>query len=115
MGLEVRDLQRTEIGELAEPWDPVRQHSSSTMPGKRNAEPSEWQEGLAKLARSNALATMDIQIIGKRDATRTSVEFAYIPENFLMAHAAIRQTIRIFSGLEVHQERMKKNLYFCRE
>ena len=112
MGLEIRDLQRTEIGEVAEPWDPTRQYSSSTMPGKRNAEPSEWQEGLAKIARSNALAVMDLQIIGERDATRMAVEFACIPENFLVTHAAVRQAIRIFSGLEVHKERMRKNLHF---
>ena len=111
MGLEVRDLQRTEIDELAEPWDPTRQHSSSTMPGKRNPEPSEWQEGLAKIARSNALAMMDIQMIGERDATRMGVEFACIPENFLITHAAIRQAIHIFGSLEVHKEKMIRNLH----
>jgi len=111
MGLEIRDLQRTEIGEAAEPWDPTRQYSSSTMPGKRNPEPSEWQEGLAKIARGNALAMMDVQMIGERDATRMGVEFACIPENFLLAHAAVRTAIRVFSGLEVHKERMRENLY----
>ena len=112
MGLQIRDYQTTEIGELAEPWDPSKQYSSSTMPGKRNPEPSEWQEGLAKMARSNALAMMDIQMVDERDATRMGVEFACIPENFLMAHAAVRTAIRVFSGLEVHKERMRENLYF---
>ena len=55
IGLEVRDLQRTEFGEVEEPWDSTKQYSSSTMPNKRNPEPSEWQHGLAKLARANAL------------------------------------------------------------
>jgi len=114
MGLNIRDLQGTEVGEVAEPWDPSTQYSSSTMPGKRNPEPSEWQEGLAKMARSNALAMMDLQMVDERDATRMGVELACIPENFLMAHAAIRQAIRIFSGLEVHKERMRQNLYITK-
>ena len=60
-GMDLRDLQRTEVAEVAEPWDIEHQHSSSTFPHKRNPETSEWQEGLAKLSRTNALAMMDVQ------------------------------------------------------
>lgn len=114
MGLEVRDLQRTEVQEVEEPFDPEKQYSSSTMPNKRNPEPSEWQEGLAKIARANAMAVMDIQMQHERDATRMAVEFACLPENCLITHAAIRQAIRIFSGLRVNVERMRENLYLTR-
>jgi len=114
MGLEVRDLQRTEVQEVEEPFDPEKQYSSSTMPNKRNPEPSEWQEGLAKIARANALAMMDITMQHERDATRMAVEFACIPESCLITHAAIRQAIRIFSGIRVNAERMRQNLYLTR-
>ncbi|MDI6823654.1 MAG: adenylosuccinate lyase [Bacillota bacterium] len=111
MGLEVRDLQRTEVREVEEPFDSEKQYSSSTMPNKRNPEPSEWQEGLAKIARMNAAALMDIQMQHERDATRMAVEFSCIPETCLVAHAAIRQAIRIFGGLRVDVERMRENLF----
>lgn len=111
MGLEIRDLQRTEVQEVEEPFDSDKQYSSSTMPNKRNPEPSEWQEGLAKIARANAAALMDIQMQHERDATRMAVEFSCIPETCLVAHAAVKQAIRIFSGLRVNAERMRQNLY----
>jgi len=111
VGLEVRDMQRTEFGEVEEPWDSTKQYSSSTMPNKRNPEPSEWQHGLAKLARASAMVMMDIQQSGERDATRMGPEFACIPDNFGYADAALNQALRILSKLVVHTERMKQNLY----
>ncbi|MBW2146350.1 MAG: adenylosuccinate lyase family protein [Deltaproteobacteria bacterium] len=110
-GLEVRDLQRTEFGEVEEPWDSAKQYSSSTMPNKRNPEPSEWQHGLSKLARANALVMMDISMSGERDATRMGPEMACIPDTFGYADAALNQAVRIFGGLVVHADRMKQNLY----
>jgi adenylosuccinate lyase len=111
MGLEVRDLQRTEFGEVEEPWDSVKQYSSSTMPNKRNPEPSEWQHGLGKLARANAQVMMDIEMAGERDATRMGPEMACIPDTFGYADASLNQAVRIFGGLVVHADRMKQNLY----
>jgi len=109
MGLELRDLQRTEVAEVAEAWE-TRLDGSSTMPHKRNPEPSHWLEGLAKIARSNALAMMDMQVQHERDATRTAVEFACIPESCLCASAAIHTATGILSGLHVDEVRMKENL-----
>jgi adenylosuccinate lyase len=111
IGLEIRNLQRTEVREVEEPWDPTKQYSSSTMPNKRNPEPSEWQEGLAKLARGNALSMMDVQMQHERDATRMAVELACIPDNFCLTAAALGQATRIFKGLVVHEEKMRQNLY----
>ncbi len=111
IGLEVRDLQRTEFQEVEEPWDSAKQYSSSTMPNKRNPEPSEWQHGLAKLARANAMVMMDISQTGERDATRMGPEMACIPDTFGYAEAALNQAVRIFSKLVVHADRMKQNLY----
>ena len=111
MGLNVRFLQGSEVAEVEEPWDPKKQYSSSTMPNKRNPEPSEWQEGLAKIARGNAMALSSITIQGERDATRMGPIMKCIPDNFLMTSAALGQAIRIFGNLTVHEDKMRENLY----
>ena len=112
MGLNVRFYQGTEVQEMEEPWDPKKQYSSSTMPNKRNPEPSEWQEGLAKIARGNAMAVASITIQGERDATRMGPIMKCIPDNFLLCSAALAQAIRIFGNLTVHEDNMRQNLYF---
>jgi len=114
MGLNVRFMQGTEVAEVEEPWDPKKQYTSSTMPNKRNPEPSEWQEGLAKIARGNALALASITIQNERDATRMGPMMKCIPDNFLMASAALGQGIRIFGNLTVHEDKMRDNLYVTR-
>jgi adenylosuccinate lyase len=111
MGFNVKFLQAEEIREVEEPWDSKTQYSSSTMPNKRNPEPSEWQEGLAKVARGNAIALLSITILNERDATRMGPTNKCIADNFLMASAALAQAIRIFGDLTVNEENMRKNLY----
>lgn len=111
IGLDIRFLQTTEIGEVEEPWDSRKQYSSSTMPNKRNPEPSEWQDGLAKIARGNALALASITPLNERDATRSGPYNKCLPDNFLLASAALATAIRVFDGLVVHADRMRQNLY----
>lgn len=108
-GLEIRDLQRSEVGELSEPWD-KEQHSSSTMPQKQNPEISEWLEGLAKLGRGYALSLMDIQQQHERDISRLPPELHALPNLFLQTIAATESANGIFSRLQVYPQRMRKNL-----
>jgi adenylosuccinate lyase len=108
IGLELRDLQRTEVAEVAEPWE-SRIDGSSSMPHKRNPEPSHWLEGLAKITRANASAMMDMQVQHERDATRTAVEFACIPESFHCAAAVLRSSKDILKGLYIDTDRMREN------
>lgn len=110
IGLEIRDLQRTEVMEVEEPYRPWEQYSSSTMPNKRNPEPSEKVDGVARLTRANALAMQDIQMQHERDATRMPVEFYTIPQNYMLTHAAIRVTKNNIKGLIIHPENMLYNL-----
>ncbi len=109
VGLEIRDLQRTEVAEVSEQWAETVE-GSSTMVHKQNPEPAHWLEGLAKIARANAMAVADIQIQHERDATRTAPEFACIPESFLSLSSALRIAIDIFGNLRVHLDRMRANL-----
>ncbi len=109
MGMEIRDLQRTEVGEAAEPWETSR-FSSSTMPQKQNPEPSEWWTGLARLARGYSSSLTEIQTQHERDTSRVPPEFLALPNLFLHTAAAVEKAIQIFSGLQVHKQRMWDNL-----
>lgn len=109
LGLEIRDLQRTEVGEVAEPWGNA-QHSSSTMPQKQNPELSEWLEGLAKLARGYALSLLDIQQQHERDISRLPPELIALPNLLLNAIAAVDSADYILGNLRVFPERMYRNM-----
>jgi adenylosuccinate lyase len=111
VGLEIRELQRPEIGELAEPLTFDRQYASSTMPNKRNPSLCEWQEALAKLLRANASAIGEVAMQHERDATWLGVEMAVIPESFLLCASALNMANKVFGGLVVHPDRMERNLY----
>lgn len=107
-GLEIRDLQRSEVGEVAEPWG-NDQHSSSTMPQKQNPEVSEWLEGLARLARGYALALLDTQQQHERDISRLPAELHALPNLFLHAIAAVDSAEFILGNLQVFPGRMRSN------
>lgn len=108
-GLEIRDLQRSEVGEVAEPWS-EDQHSSSTMPQKQNPEVSEWLEGLAKLGRGYALSLLDIQQQHERDISRLPPELHAIPNLFLHTIAAVESAGFVLGKLRVFKDRMRENL-----
>lgn len=110
-GLEIRDMQSTELQELEEPFDSKNQYSSSTMPNKRNPEPSEWNDGLANVVRGCAMSMSSVTMQHERDATRMASIFGVIPEASLIVSAALATAIKNFKGLIVHEDNMKRNLY----
>ena len=109
LGMEIRDLQRTEVAEAAEPWRP-EQFSSSTLPQKQNPEVSEWWQGLARLARGASSALTEVYQQHERDISRLAPQLHAIPNLFLYASAALAEATRIVSGLQVHEDRMWANL-----
>jgi len=108
-GLEIRDLQRTEVAEISEPWN-KDQFSSSTMPQKQNPERSEWWEGLARLARGYSTSLNEVHQQHERDISRLAPELQALPNLFLCASAALDHANQIFSGLQVHRNMMWENL-----
>jgi adenylosuccinate lyase len=108
--LEIRGLQKTEIGEVEEPFA-KGQKGSSAMPHKRNPIGCEQIVGLARLLRSNAHAAMeDIALWHERDISHSSVERVILPDSFIALDHMLRRFTRIVRGLLVYPDRMLENL-----
>ena len=111
---EVRNLQRTEIAELEEPFG-GRQIGSSTMPQKRNPVRCEKVCGLARVLRADAQAALENVVIEhERDLTNSSCERVILPECFLLTDEILKTSIQVLSGIVVHPDRMKRNLQLSR-
>jgi adenylosuccinate lyase len=108
--LEIRGLQKTEIGEVEEPFG-KGQKGSSAMPHKRNPIGCEQITGLARLVRANAMAAMEnIALWHERDISHSSVERVILPDSFIALDHMLRRFTRIVRGMVVYPERMKVNL-----
>jgi len=108
---EIRELQRTEIGELFEPFEKERQVGSSTMPHKRNPELCEKICGLAKIMRSLVVSALEnIPTWHERDLTQSSAERFLIPEAYVLMDYMLFLMTEILENLEVDEQRMLKNL-----
>ena len=108
--VEVRGLQKTEIGEVAEPFA-KGQKGSSAMPHKRNPIGCEQITGLARLLRGNAMAALEnVALWHERDISHSSVERVIVPDSFCALDHMVRRFTRIVRDLVVYPERMRDNL-----
>jgi adenylosuccinate lyase len=108
--LEIRHLQRTEVGEVEEPFR-AGQKGSSAMPHKRNPVKSEQLCGLARVLRANLQAALeDIALWHERDISHSSVERIILPDSMLLAHYVVTTLTTVVSGMKVHPARMLENL-----
>ncbi len=108
--LEIRGLQKTEIGEVEEPFG-RGQKGSSAMPHKRNPIGCEQITGLARLVRANAMAAFEnVALWHERDISHSSVERVILPDSFIALDHMLRRFTRIVSGMVVHADRMLANL-----
>jgi adenylosuccinate lyase len=108
--LEIRGLQKTEIGEVEEPFG-KGQKGSSAMPHKRNPIGCEQIVGLARLLRGNAMAALEnVALWHERDISHSSVERVILPDSFIALDHMLRRFTRIVDGMVVYPERMLENL-----
>ena len=112
--LEIRGLQKTEIGEVEEPFA-KGQKGSSAMPHKRNPIGCEQIVGLARLVRANAGAAFENNALWhERDISHSSVERVILPDSFIALDHMLRRFTRIVAGMVVYPERMRANLELSR-
>ena len=110
-GSKVRNLQRDEIGEVAEAFEAKKQVGSSTMPHKRNPITCEQVCGLARVVRGFIIPTFENAIQWhERDLCNSSSERFIMPHSIILTDWIIYQTNTVFKNLKVFPERMKKNL-----
>jgi adenylosuccinate lyase len=108
LATEVRNLQRTEISEVGEPFDENRQVGSSTMAQKRNPIVSENVTSLARLVRAFALPPLENMVQWhERDLANSANERIVIPHAILLTDEILTKLIDVFRGLRVDTERMR--------
>jgi adenylosuccinate lyase len=108
---EIRELQRPEIGELAEPFEAEKQVGSSTMPHKRNPETCERICGLARVVRSLVTPALENVVTWhERDLTQSSAERFIIPEACILVDYMLFLMTNIVANLYVNEERMRQNI-----
>jgi adenylosuccinate lyase len=111
---ELRNLARTEVGEVREPFG-RGQKGSSAMPHKRNPIKSEQVAGLARLLRANALAALeDVALWHERDISHSSVERVILPDSTILLDHLQRRTLGLVEGMVVDADRMRENLELTR-
>jgi adenylosuccinate lyase len=108
LATEVRNLQRTEIAEVAEPFDERRQVGSSTMAQKRNPVQSETVTSLARLVRAFALPPLENMVQWhERDLANSANERVVLPHAILLTDDILNKLTDVFSGLRVDPVRMQ--------
>jgi adenylosuccinate lyase len=108
---EIRELQRPEIGELAEPFMKDKQVGSSTMPHKRNPMLCERISGLAKVMRSLVVPALEnVPTWHERDLTQSSAERFIIPEACILTDYMLHLMTNILTNLQVNEEKMRENV-----
>jgi len=112
---EIRNLQRTEIDEVAEGFKKGKQVGSSTMPHKRNPILAERICGLSRIIKADMLVAFDnIPLWHERDLTNSSPERIIIPESCILLDYILMKSIELLENLEFKYENIKRNLNMSR-
>ena len=107
---EIRHLQRTEVGEVEEPFS-TGQTGSSAMPHKRNPEKCERIAGLARLFRGYAVSALEnVTLWHERDISHSSVERVILPDACILLDYMLDLFAQIVRGMQVYPERMRENI-----
>jgi adenylosuccinate lyase len=110
IALEIRHLQRTEVREAEEPFG-GEQRGSSAMPHKRNPVTCEQICGLARVVRSNLIASFEnIGLWHERDISHSSVERIILPDSTILVDYMLAKMTTIIAEMRVFPERMLRNL-----
>ena len=110
LATEIRHLQRTEVGEVEEPFA-AGQKGSSAMPHKRNPVLSENLCGLARVVRAAVSPALEnITLWHERDISHSSVERVFAPDATIALDFALARAALLVDGLVVYADTMRENL-----
>ncbi len=111
IALEIRNLQRTEIMEIGEKFDPEKQVGSSTMPHKMNPITAERICGVARVIRSYVVAALENNPLWhERDLTNSSSERIILPEACILTDYILKLTLDVLENLVFYPENIERNL-----
>lgn len=114
MATEIRALQRSDVGEVQEPFR-KGQKGSSAMPHKRNPIVCERISGMARLLRGNSLAAMEnISLWHERDISHSSVERVIIPDSTIILDYMLFRFAEVIRGIRIVDEKVDANLHEAR-
>jgi len=110
-GQEIRNLQRTEVREVEEPFASGKQKGSSAMPHKRNPITAERICGLARVLRGYAQAALEnVALWHERDISHSGAERVILPDSTILLDYMQHLGVRLVKGMTVHAHRMRENL-----
>ena len=109
--LEVRNLQRSDIGEVAEAFNKKKQVGSSTMAQKKNPITSENIGGLSRIVRSMLYTSYENNLQWhERDLANSSSERIILPQFYILLEYILIKSDNVFSNLYVNKEKMSENM-----
>ena len=112
IGIEIRSLQRTEIGEVEEPFS-KKQVGSSTMPHKRNPIKSEQVCGLARIVRGMVEPALQNNTLwDERDLTNSSTERITFPETSILCDHCLHVMTGVLENLTINLDAVDRNLRY---
>jgi adenylosuccinate lyase len=110
LSIELRHLQRTEVGEVVEGFT-LGQKGSSAMPHKKNPISAENISGLCRVIKSNAnIALENVSLWHERDISHSSTERIILPDSFELIHYVTLRMAKLLDGLYVDKQRMLDNM-----
>ena len=108
--VEIRHLQRTEVGEISEGFK-AGQTGSSSMPHKKNPISSENITGLSRVIRGHMVTAFEnIPLWHERDISHSSAERIIIPDTTTLMHYMLVRFTSIIENLDVHRDKMLSNI-----
>jgi adenylosuccinate lyase len=107
---EIRNLQKTEVREVEEPFA-AGQKGSSAMPHKRNPIRTERITGLARVLRGYAQTGIEnVALWHERDISHSGAERVILPDATILLDYMQDLAAKVASGMTVNEERMRENL-----
>ena len=114
LAIELRHLQRTEVGEVCEGFEKGQQ-GSSAMPHKKNPITGENLTGIARLLRGYTVSALENTALWhERDISHSCVERVIFPDSFILLDYAIDRMTQLLSAMKVDPQRMKANMDISR-